>query len=61
MKHICNPCGGEFDTEEEYIDHTCEKSGTTPADPENLVKTTTPNFFYISEKALERGAEREEE
>jgi predicted nucleic acid-binding Zn-ribbon protein len=52
--HICSPCGGEFATEQEYLDHVCPKSGVTPKDPENLGE----EFKAISEAALKRGEER---
>ena len=25
--HICSPCGKEFKTEKEYLEHKCEKRG----------------------------------
>lgn len=55
-KVICGPCGKGFKTNEEYLDHKCEKAdGFTPRDPEYLVNTTCPNFAKISESAIERG------
>ena len=60
MKHICSPCGLEFKTEEEYLKHQCEKaSGATPASPEFLKATTTPNFDEVSEEAIKRGGKKE--
>lgn len=57
MKHICSPCGKEFATEQEYLDHTCEKSGVTPKDSENLGE----EFKTISEASQKRGADRKAE
>lgn len=60
-KHVCGPCGQGFDTEEEYLDHKCEKSGATPKDIEHLEATTTPDASKIAEAAQARGEERKEE
>lgn len=60
-KVICGPCGKEFATKEEFLDHKCDKAeGFTPRDPEYLVKTTCPNFLKISESAIKRGEEKKE-
>lgn len=55
--HACGQCGLGFDTEEEYLDHKCEKSGFTPREPENL----GPGFEAVSQAAQERGEARKEE
>lgn len=52
--HKCGKCKAEFDSEDAYINHTCETTGKTPADIEHL----GPEFALISEAALKRGAER---
>ena len=52
QKHICSPCGGIFNSEEEYIAHKCKKTGFTPADPKNL----GVEFAKVSEAAVKRGA-----
>ena len=57
MAQICGPCGKQFETDREYLEHVCEKSGFTPVQPEHLIKTTTPNFAKISEAAVKRGEE----
>ena len=52
----CGPCGKEFKTFEEYLDHKCEKAeGFTPRDQEYVIKTTCPNFANISNSAKTRG------
>lgn len=61
MKVICKPCGKTFDTNEEYLDHKCEKAdGFTPRDPEYVIKTTSPNFAKVSESAIKRGKDKAE-
>lgn len=59
-KHICGPCLAEFNTIENYRNHTCGVSSEKPTNPNHLVKTTTPNFKLISEAALARGNKRKE-
>jgi hypothetical protein len=56
MKHICNLCKAEFETDAEYVAHTCEATGVTPADNEHQ----GPEFAAISEAALKRGAEKKD-
>ncbi len=56
MKHVCSPCGKEFDTEEQYLDHECSVSGVTPRDPKNLGS----DFKSVQEAALKRGEARKE-
>lgn len=57
-KVICSPCGKEFKTEEEYLNHKCSKAdGAKPTEPEYLIKTTTPNLVKIQESAIKRGEE----
>ena len=59
MTHKCSPCGQEFDTEEQYLNHECEKAGgAKPTSPEFLIKTTTPHYDKIAEASLKRGAEK---
>ena len=52
--HICSPCGQEFATEQEYLDHVCTKTNVTPKDPANL----GADFEAIQTAALKRGADR---
>lgn len=59
-KHICGVCEKEFKTEEQYLEHVCEKTDATPADAEHLIKSTTPNFAEVSKAALKRGEETKE-
>ncbi len=59
MSHICSPCGKEFATEAEYLNHECEKAnGAKPGTPEFLKGTTQPAHDTIAEAALKRGEER---
>ena len=61
MKVICKPCGKVFESNEDYLNHKCEKAdGHTPREPEYLVKTTCPNFIKISESAIKRGEDKKE-
>lgn len=55
-KHICGVCNDEWLTEAEYLNHTCS-TGFTPAQPEHLINSTTPDFAEISQAAVARGAE----
>lgn len=56
-KTICSPCGKEFKSDKEYLAHACPKAdGANPTQPEYLIRTTTPNFEAISNKAVERGS-----
>lgn len=57
QKHVCGVCGDEWLTEEEYLNHTCPKTNTTPTDPAHL----GAEFAEVSAAAQERGAERVEE
>ena len=43
-----------FDSEENYLSHTCEKSGYQPTEPENLGE----EFEAISNAAIARGNEK---
>jgi predicted nucleic acid-binding Zn-ribbon protein len=52
MEHVCSPCGETFETEKEYLEHKCAKTGFTPADIEHQGE----GFKKISEAALKRGA-----
>lgn len=54
FKHICGQCNLGFNTEQEYLDHDCNKTGFKPTDQEHLGKA----FKAISKAALERGANR---
>jgi hypothetical protein len=59
MKHICSACGLEFGTEAGYLEHQCSKANNArPTEPNFLRLTTTPNLDVISQKAVERGAEK---
>jgi len=59
MTHKCSPCGREFATEAEYLDHECSAAeGAKPSNPEFLKKTTQPNYDAISAAAVRRGEER---
>lgn len=53
---LCGQCNKEFENEKGYLDHTCEVSGFTPRDPENLGE----RFVEVSKAALERGNKRAE-
>ena len=55
--HKCGKCGGEFATDQEYLDHECPETGFKPTDPENLGE----EFKAVQEAALKRGAEKKEE
>ncbi len=57
--HKCGVCEKVFGSEQEYLDHVCEKSGSKPTEIEHLVKTTTPNFEKVAEAALKRGEEKQ--
>lgn len=59
LKHICGACTKGFATEQEYIDHTCEKTGATPASFEHQ-EATGNAMGAISEASLKRGLERSE-
>lgn len=56
MTHKCSLCGLEFETEEEYLNHVCEKTGFKP----NQIEHQGPEFEAISKEALKRGEERKE-
>lgn len=57
MKHICNICGKEFETDEAYCEHKCD-TGYTPKDMEHQDILTDGKFSEISEAALMRGEQR---
>lgn len=52
--NICGQCDQNFSTEQEYLQHTCVKTGHTPQDVEHF----GPEFAAISAEAQARGAER---
>jgi hypothetical protein len=55
----CSPCGAEFNSEVEYLEHQCPKAGNAkPTSPDFLKNTTMPNFEQVSEAALKRGEEK---
>ena len=54
MKHICGKCNVEFESEKEYLDHVCGKTGFTPRDPPHQGVW----FEDVSKAALERGNTR---
>lgn len=59
MKHKCAPCKKEFETEEEFLNHKCEKANNAkPTEADYLRRTTTPNYDKIAEKAKERGQQQ---
>ena len=39
-KHVCGQCQNGFATEEEYLAHTCEKTGYKPTQPEHTGQVT---------------------
>jgi len=49
-KEICGKCLKEFNSHQEYLDHTCEVTGYTPKDPEHQGK----NFGLVQKNALKR-------
>lgn len=51
----CGQCENQY-TSEEYLDHTCEKTGFKPTEPEHLGE----RFAKVSEAALKRGEKRVE-
>lgn len=53
---ICSICKEEFDTVEDYLDHTCS-TGFKPTEFEHQVKLD-PNYPDISASAIKRGEER---
>ncbi len=55
--HRCGVCNDEWLTEAEYNGHVCPRTSATPAQPEHLINSTTPDFAAISQAALERGAQ----
>ncbi|HEY1249358.1 MAG TPA: hypothetical protein VGE97_10245 [Nitrososphaera sp.] len=54
--HVCGQCELGFMTEEEYCNHTCDKTGFTPAEPEHLGE----EFALISASAQKRGEIRQQ-
>lgn len=54
--HICGQCEVKFDSEETYLEHTCESSGFTPQEPEHLGE----DFTLVQHAALLRGATKAE-
>lgn len=56
-KYRCGPCGQEFATEQEYLDHVCPQTGYAPTDPGHQ----GPEFKAIQEAALKRGEDRKNE
>jgi len=50
-KVICSKCGKEFESNDDYLDHTCEETGFTPRDPQHMGK----QFLRQSKAALRRG------
>jgi hypothetical protein len=54
--HKCSPCGKEFKTEAEYLEHACEKAeGAKPDTADFLKKTTMPHYDKVAEAAQKRG------
>lgn len=56
QKHICGGCGGEYGSEDLYLNHSCPKTNAKPVEAANLGK----HFAKVQEAALKRGAERVE-
>jgi hypothetical protein len=56
-KHLCAQCEQVFATEQEYLDHKCEKTGFQPTDPRHLGE----EFKAVSEAAVARGEARKVE
>ena len=57
-KVICSPCGKVFKTNEEYLNHKCEKTGYTPRDVEHFDKLSGGRFSLQSKAAIARGEKR---
>jgi len=55
---ICGACGKEFKSNDDYLDHVCEKTGYTPRDIEHQDALTGGRFSKISAAALARGEAR---
>jgi len=55
---ICGACGEKFESNEDYLDHTCSKTGYTPRDIEHQDALTGGRFSKISKAALARGEAR---
>lgn len=53
---ICGRCELQYETKQEYLEHTCEVTGYKPTEPEHYGK----HYHLIQEKALERGAAQED-
>ena len=60
MKVHCSPCGKMFDTNEEYLNHKCSKTGFKPTQPEHFDALSGNRFSLQSKAALARGAKRKE-
>lgn len=52
---VDGPTGYVFADQAAWESHISPISGTVPADPEYLRKTTTPNYDEIAAEALARG------
>lgn len=59
--HACGACEAQFDTEAEYLEHTCEATGYKPTEIEHQDALTDGQFSKQSEQALARGAARKSE
>ena len=57
-KVFCGACGKEFKTNEEYLNHTCEKTGYKPTQIEHLDALSNGRFSLQSKAALARGEAR---
>lgn len=55
---ICAQCEKKFNSYEEYLDHTCGKTGFKPNTVEHLDATSGGKFSQQSLKARERGKAR---
>lgn len=60
-KCICGACGKEFKSDEEYLNHVCEKTGFKPTQIEHQDALTEGRFSKQSQAALARGAKAKQE
>ena len=60
-KYTCCPCGEVFKTLEDYLKHTCKKTGFTPRDIEHVDATSGGRFSKVSASALARGQKRKKD
>lgn len=59
MTHVCSPCAGTYETEDEYLGHECPAAGNVaPTTPDFLINTTMPNYEAVAAASRARGQER---